>query len=195
MNTETRPEQVTRLLVDWRSGNAAALEALTPLVYKELRRIAARNIRREHASNTLQPTELINEAYLRMIDQSLPAFETRSHFFAVAARIMRQILVDFARRRHSNKRKGEKVELDDNAAIAREATEDVLSVHEALEQLALHDARKAQVVELRYFGGLSREEIAEALGVSLGTVKRDQALGEAFLGKILSEGMVKAPAE
>jgi len=181
------PDDITRLLIDWREGKTSALAELTPIVYDELRKLAASYMRRERPDHTLQPTALINEAYLRLVDQRLPSFKSRAHFFGVAAQVMRQVLVDFARSHRAVKRgEGEKSPLDEALHVAAAPGADVVDLHEALERLAAVDARKAKVIELRYFGGLSREEVAEALDVSLGTVKRDLTLADAWLRRDLS---------
>ena len=181
---------VTRLLIAWKEGDRAALDALTPHVYQELRRIAASYLRNERPGHTLQPTALIHEAYLRLIDQSLPQFNSRTHFFGVAAQIMRQILVDFARSHRAEKRGGglPHVDLTEATLVDRgdaERSMRLLDLNDALDRLATFDNRKARVIELRYFGGLQREEVAEVLGVSLATVKRDLSLGEAWLKREL----------
>lgn len=191
---------VTRLLDDWRSGNRSALDALTPIVYAELRKLAASYMVRERLDHTLQPTALIHEAYIRLIDQNGAEFESRSHFFGVAAHLMRQVLTDFARRRLAAKRgSGKKEELGETAAITEQQSEELLAVHFALDQLAIQDGRKAKAIELRYFGGLQREEIAEVLGVSLATVKRDLMLGEAWmrrqLGRPVSDALPNQAGE
>jgi RNA polymerase sigma-70 factor, ECF subfamily len=175
-------EGITRLLVEWQAGDTTALERLTPIVYHELHRLAAAYLRRERPDHTLQPTALIHEAYVRLVDQNVPAFNDRAHFFGLAAHLMRQILVDFARARKAVKRgSGNKVDLDEARHLSTAPADDVLVLHDALDRLAAFDARKAQVVELRYFGGLTRTEVAEALGLTLATVKRDLALAEAWL--------------
>jgi RNA polymerase sigma factor (TIGR02999 family) len=178
---------ITLILKRWTTDRPAALEELTPVVYQELRRIAAAYLRRERENYTLQPTALINEAYLRLVRQESASLEDRSHFYGVAARVMRQILVDSARSRRAAKRgSGNKVALDERIALAdSEGHTDFLALHEALDQLGKQSARTAQVVELRYFGGLQLEEIATHLSISLATVKRDQALGEAWLRRAL----------
>lgn len=178
---------ITIILQRWDSDRESAIEALTPIVYRELHKIAAAYLRRQRSDHTLQPTALIHEAYLRLVRQEAASFQDRSHFYALAARMMRQILVDAARARLSEKRgSGNQVPLDERLAIAgsREGL-DFLAVHEALEKLQAHNARMAQAVELRYFGGLKLEEIAETLSISLATVKRDLALGEAWLRRAL----------
>lgn len=173
---------ITRLLVEWRAGDETALERLTPIVYHELHRLAAAYLRRERPDHTLQPTALIHEAYVRLVQQHLPALTSRAHFFGLAAHLMRQILVDFARARKAGKRgSGNQVELDEARHVSIQPSDDVLVLNDALVRLAAFDARKARVVELRYFGGLSRDEVAEALGLTLATVKRDLALAEAWL--------------
>ena len=175
--------QVTQLLADWRQGEEAALEKLTPLVYEELRRLAHRYMAGQQPDHTLQTTALVNEAYLRLVDQTKPSFANRSHFFAVAATAMRQILVNHAKAQQRQKRGGgaSKVELDTTAVISPEQTKTVLDVDEALERLAQLDSRKAQVVELKYFGGLNQDEIAEVLKISIVTVRRDWLFARAWL--------------
>ena len=175
--------QVTQLLADWRQGEEAALEKLTPLVYEELRRLAHRYMAGQQPDHTLQTTALVNEAYLRLVDQTKPSFANRSHFFAVAATAMRQILVNHAKAQQRLKRGGgaSKVELDTAALISPEQTKTVLDVDEALERLAELDSRKAQVVELKYFGGLNQDEIAEVLKISIITVRRDWLFARAWL--------------
>jgi RNA polymerase sigma factor (TIGR02999 family) len=172
----------------WDADRPAALEALTPMVYGELRKIAAAYLRRERTDHTLQPTALIHEAYLRMVRQESATIQDRSHFYGLAARLMRQILVDTARSYHAEKRgSGNKVQLDEKLAIpGRNVAWDFLALHEALEKLQSHNPRIAQAVELRYFGGLQLEEIAGEIAVSLATVKRDLALGEAWLRRALA---------
>lgn len=180
--TDTEAVPITRLLAEWRAGDAQALERLTPIVYHELHRLAAAYLRRERADHTLQPTALIHEAYVRLVDQHVPAINSRGHFFGLAAHLMRQILVDFARARNAAKRgSGNKVDLDEAKHLSVAQSDEVLALHEALDRLAAFDARKAQVVELRYFGGFTRDEVAETLGLTLATVKRDLALAEAWL--------------
>ena len=175
--------QVTQLLADWRQGEEAALEKLTPLVYEELRRLAHRYMAGQQPDHTLQTTALVNEAYLRLVDQTKPSFANRSHFFAVAATAMRQILVNHAKAQQRQKRGGgaSKVDLDTAALISPEQTKTVLDVDEALERLAELDSRKAQVVELKYFGGLNQDEIAEVLKISIVTVRRDWLFARAWL--------------
>ena len=175
--------QVTQLLADWSEGDEAALEKLTPVVYEELRRLAHRYMHGQRPDHTLQTTALANEAYLRLVDQSQPSFKNRSHFFAVAAKAMRQILLNHARDQQRQKRGGgaSKVELDSAALISPEQTKTVLDVDEALERLAVLDARKARIVELKYFGGLQEDEIASVLKISAITVRRDWRFARAWL--------------
>src|SRR5215468_7696655 len=180
----TAPQQeVTALLLAWSEGDSKALERLTPLVYGELRRLAKYYMRGERDGHTLQTTALIHEAYLRLIDANRVQWQNRAHFFAVSARLMRQILVDFARESGYQKRGGgaRQVALDEAMALGKQRDEDMVALDEALSALAKVDARKAQVVELRFFGGLSEEETAVALKVSLETVKRDWRLAKAWL--------------
>jgi RNA polymerase sigma-70 factor, ECF subfamily len=173
--------EVTQLLRHWSNGNKEALEQLTPLVYRELRKLAASHLRRERPGHTLQPTALVHEAYLRLIDQSRPDWGNRSHFFGVAAHIMRQILVDHARRRGAAKRGGKRVSFQEAFGQQRESGADVLALDQALASLELMDARKSKVIELRFFGGLTVEEISEMLDVSVATVGRDLRLAQVWL--------------
>ena len=177
------PQHVTQLLSDWSRGDDAALAELTPLVYEELRCIAHHFMEGQRPEHTLQTTALVNEAYLRLADQTHPSFTNRSHFFAVAAQAMRQILVNYAKASQSQKRGGGalKVELDEAALISPEQTTEILDVHEALQRLATLDSRKAHVVELKYFGGLNHDEIAEVLKISAVTVRRDWVFAKAWL--------------
>jgi RNA polymerase sigma-70 factor (ECF subfamily) len=176
-------QEVTQLLANWSQGDHAALEKLIPLVYEELRYLAHRYMEGQRPNHTLQTTALVNEAYLRLADQTKPSFTNRSHFLAVAAKAMRQILVDYAKAQQSQKRGAgaNKVELDEAALISPEQTIAILDVNEALERLATLDSRKAHVVELRYFGGLNQDEIAEVLKISAVTVRRDWVFARAWL--------------
>ena len=179
----TQPDEITQLLVEWSQGEHAAFEKLTPVVYEELRRLAHRYMEGQRPDHTLQTTALVNEAYLRLADQKKPSFTNRSHFFAVAAKAMRQILVDQARAHLRQKRGGgaAKVELEEAALVSPEEPEAILDLNDALERLGTLDSRKAQVVELRYFGGLKEEEIAEVLKVSAVTVRRDWVFAKTWL--------------
>ena len=182
------PQEVTQLLANWSHGDAAALEELTPLVYEKLHRLALYHMSGARPDHTLQATALVNEAYLRLADQSTPNFQNRAHFFAVSARAMRQILVDHARAYQREKRGAgaHKVELDEAALVSPEGSKEIVDLNEALEELGKLDARKAQVVELKYFGGLIYEEIAEVLKISVGTVRRDWDFARAWLHKELT---------
>jgi RNA polymerase sigma factor (TIGR02999 family) len=175
--------QVTELLLAWGQGDQAALEQLMPLVHGELRRLARRHMGHERAGHTLQATALVNEAYLRLIDIRQVQWQNRAHFFAMSARLMRRILVDFARSRHYQKRGAgaQKVSLDDALILSSERGHELVALDDALEALAAVDARKAQVVEMRFFGGLSVEETGEALHVSPDTVMRDWKLAKVWL--------------
>ena len=184
----SQPNQVTRLLINWRHGDKAALDDLMPLVYHELRKLASGYLRSERRDHTLQPTALIHEAYLRMVGQDLPEWQNRAHFYGVAARLMRQILVDHARTRQASKRGGQqpKVSLEDSPPIfTHEDATSLLMLDEALTKLAAFDERKSRVVEMRAFGGMSVEDTACALGVSEPTVKRDMRLAQAWLRREL----------
>ena len=174
---------ITHLLKEWSDGDRQALDKLTPLVYEELRHQAARYLRRERRGHTLQTTALIHEAYLRLIDAKDVHWQSRAHVFAIAAILMRRILVEHARRRDADKRGGShvRVQLDEALAVADETDVDLLAIDEALERLAAIDPQQARVVELRFFSGLSVEETAAALGVSPKTVKRDWSVARAWL--------------
>jgi RNA polymerase sigma factor (TIGR02999 family) len=181
-------DNLTGLLVEWREGDQAALDRLMPLVYDQLRRIAHRYVQRERNGHTLQTSALVNEAYLRLADQKL-VWQNRAHFFAVTARVMRHILIDHARRRRYAKHGGDarQVSIDEAAAMSLERAAELIALEEALDELAQLDQRKSQVVELRYFGGLSLEETAETLNVSLMTVRRDWRAAKAWLYRRLME--------
>ena len=183
------PAQITRLLIDWRGGDQAALEQLIPLVHDELRRLARRHMAHEHAGHTLQATALVNEAYVRLIDVRQVKWQDRAHFFAMSSRLMRRILVDFARSKGYQKRGGgaQKVSFDEALVVSQEPGQDLVALDDALNALSAFDARKAQVVEMRFFGGLSVEETAEALKVSVDTVMRDWKLAKAWLLRELKD--------
>jgi RNA polymerase sigma factor (TIGR02999 family) len=182
-------QNITHLLKEWSDGDQRALDRLTPLVYEELRHQAARYLRRERPGHTLQTTALINEAYLRLIDAKDVRWQSRAHFFAVAANLMRRVLVDHARRRDAEKRGGSQIRLtlDEGLAVARNSEVDLLAIDEALDRLAAIDAQQARVVELRFFSGLSVEETAAALGVSPKTVKRDWSVARAWLRREIGD--------
>ena len=183
---------ITRLLIDWRGGDQAALERLMPLVHDELRRLARRHVAHERVGHTLQATALVNEAFVRLIDVRQVKWQDRAHFFAMSSRLMRRILVDFARSKGYQKRGGgaQKVSFDEALVVATEPGQDLVALDDALNALAAFDARKAQVVEMRFFGGLSVEETAEALNVSVDTVMRDWKLAKAWLLRELSGSSV-----
>jgi RNA polymerase sigma factor (TIGR02999 family) len=184
------PHRVTQLLQQWSRGNNAALAELTPLVYEQLRRLAHHFMEGQSPNHTLQTTALVNEAYLRLADQSNPNWQSRAHFFAVAARAMRQILVNYAKSSRSQKRGGGvlKVELDETAILSPEQSKAIVDLHEALERLGTLDSRKAQVVELKFFGGLNYDEIAEVLKIARMTVRRDWEFAKAWLHNELHRG-------
>src|SRR6266581_2117425 len=181
------PHRVTQLLEQWSHGDDSALAELTPLVYEELRRLAHHYMQGQRPDHTLQTTALVNEAYLRLADQSRPNFTNRSHFFAVAAKAMRQILVNHAKAQQRQKRGAgaSKVELNEAALISPEQTGAILDLNDALERLAKLDSRTAHVVELRFFGGLNQDETAEVLKISPVTVRRDWVFARAWLYKEL----------
>ncbi len=179
---------ITGLLIQWSDGDQRALAELAPQVHRELHALAMSYLRRRRPNQTLQPTALINEAWLRLIDQSQPVrWDSRAHFYGIAARLMRIVLVDCVRARNAAKRGGaaEAITVTENMVLSPPRAPDVLEVNEALDELAKVDERKAKVIEWRYFGGMQREEIATALGVSLATVKRDLRIGEAWLRRFL----------
>ena len=182
------PKEVTELLLAWSQGDESALEKLIPLVHAELRRLAKRYMGRERAGHTLQTTALINEAYLRLIHSKNVRWQNRAHFFAVSAQLMRRILVDFARSRHYQKRGGgaQKVSLDQALEISDEKGAELIALDDALSALDKLDARKSQVVELRFFGGLSVEETAEVLKVSPDTIMRDWKMAKVWLLRAMS---------
>lgn len=191
--SEPSPSQITQLLLAWRGGDQSVANELLRVIYAELRRQAGRAMRREGDAHTLQATALVNEAYLRLIDQRRVEWRNRAHFFGVAAHLMRRILVDHARRRHAEKRGSgmSMLSLGDVAAREEQGLEadvDVLALHEALEKLAALDPDQARLVELRYFSGLSIEETAEALQISVSTVKREWASARAWLKRELEGG-------
>jgi RNA polymerase sigma factor (TIGR02999 family) len=185
----TAAPDATALLVAWGHGDATALDQLLPLVHGELRRLARRLLAGERDARSLQPTALVHEAFLRLVDVQAIRWQNRAHFLAMAARLMRRVLVDAARARGSHKRGGgvRPVTLD-AAALAAEPPRDIVALHDALTALARVDPRKSQVVELRYFGGLSNEEAAEVLGVSTDTITRDWKLARAWLRRELTAG-------
>jgi RNA polymerase sigma factor (TIGR02999 family) len=181
------PLDVTKLLLDWSRGNQAALAELTPLVYEHLHQRARNYLRRERPDHTLQPTALIHEAYLRLVNEGPPEWNGRGHFFAVTSRVMRQILVDHARRHGAEKRGSGvvNVSLDDALVPAQAKSADLMALDEALGKLAAVDQRACQIVEMRYFGGCTVEETAEALGISRITVLREMRLAEAWLRRAI----------
>ena len=180
-------DQVTQLLIDWSKGDRAALDQLMPLVHAELRRLAAHYMRRERPGHTLQTSALVNEAYLRLIDQKSVNWQSRAHFFGIAAQLIRQILIDHARKRQSAKRGGaQRVSLDETAVVSRERSVELLALDEALDRLAAFDPRKARIVELRFFGGLNLDETAEVMGISSPTVQREWRSAKAWLHHSLS---------
>lgn len=180
---EQEQNDVTRLLINWTNGDKGALEELMPLVYGELRRLAGRYLRRERADHTLQSTALVNEAFLRLVDQKNVQWQNRAHFFGVAAQMIRRILVDHARAHQAGKRGGgaPKLSLDEALGVPERKDLDLLALDEALTGLAKMDEQQSRIVELRFFGGLSIEDTAEVLGISPATVKRDWTMAKAWL--------------
>ena len=182
------PSQVTRLLQDWRAGERSASDALLPLVYDELRRQAHHHLRNERPHHTLQSAALVNEVYLRLVAQNLPKWKSRAHFFAIAAQLMRQILVDYARRHRASKRASGvcMLTLDDAVALPQRKNVDVVALDDALNALAEVDPRQSRVVELRFFAGLSLEETSEVMGIATATVQRDWTAARAWLHREIS---------
>jgi len=179
--------EITQILLEWDRDPRSAMDRLTPLVYDRLRLLAAAYLKRQRPDHTLQPTALVHEAYMKLVGQQSIAWRDRGHFFGIAARAMRLILVDSARRHFSKKRgSGNQVSLDEEIVYCQERAAEFLDLNHAIEALQKWDERKFSVLEMKYFGGLSREQIAEALNVSLGTVKRDLSIAEAFLKRELS---------
>ena len=180
---------VSELLVRWRAGDKQALETVLPLVYKELREIARYHLQRERPGHTLQSAALVHEAYLRLVDQKPFDAENRTHFLAVASRLMRQILVDYARSHTAAKRGAElKVDLDAALVVCQERSAELVALDEALNQLSSIDEQQGRIVEMRFFGGLSIEEIAEVLGLSRSTVKREWNVAKAYLSRQMNRG-------
>jgi RNA polymerase sigma factor (TIGR02999 family) len=184
---QVSPIRVTQLLQQWSHGDDSALAELTPLIYKELKRLAHYQMAGQSADHTLQTTALVNEAYLRLASQTYPNWQSRAHFFAVAARAMRQILVSYARSNRAQKRGGggARIELDEAAILSPEQSKEIVDLHEALERLGALDSRKARVVELKFFGGLNYDEIAEVLKIAGRTVRRDWEFAKVWLYKEL----------
>jgi RNA polymerase sigma factor (TIGR02999 family) len=186
--TARTTEQITQLLAGWAHGNPAALDELTPIVYNELHRIAHRYMRRERPGHTLQTSALINEAYIRLIDQREARWQNRAHFFAIAAKLMRRILVDRARARGYAKRGANplQVSLDEGMAVSGKKEPDLVALDDALKDLEAMDPRKSRIVEMRFFGGLSLEETAEALAISIPTVEREWRAARAWLHRAMT---------
>lgn len=179
----TNSHQITNLLLEWNKGNSKALDELMPLVEMELRRIASKHMRRENAGHTLQTTALVNEAYLKLIDQKKVNFNNRSHFFSLAAQLMRRILVDYARHQKSHKRggKNEHLELSETVIMAPQISEELIALDMALDKLAEFDPLKARIVEMRHFGGLEVKEVADVLKIAEITVMRHWKLAKAWI--------------
>jgi len=180
------PDSITKLLIEWRDGDETALNRLIPLVYDELHRMAHRHMRRERQEHTLQTTALINEAYLRLVDHKGMRWQNRAHFYGVAAQAMRRVLVDEARNHNTNKRKHDRVNLDDAVLVLPRQAPDLVALDEALNDLAALDPRKTEVVVMKYFGGMKDKEIAEALGISTATVTREWSSAKLWLLKAMS---------
>ncbi len=176
-------QEVTQVLVDWSKGDQNAPDRLMPLVYEELRKLARNYLQRERSDHTLQATGLVHEAYLRLVDQSSMTWQNRAHFFAVAAQVMRRILVDHARAHRAEKRGGEreKIEFDEALAPSGEKAVDLIALDDALHDLVTFDPRQSRIVEMRFFGGLTNEEIGDVLGISPRTIKREWRLAKAWL--------------
>ncbi|HYJ87340.1 MAG TPA: sigma-70 family RNA polymerase sigma factor [Pyrinomonadaceae bacterium] len=184
------PSEITGLLVDWSNGDKAALDKLFPLVEKELHRLAHRYMRRENRNHTLQTSALVNEAYIRLVDQKNTRWQNRAHFFGIAATIMRRILLNYARDQRRKKRGGDviQVSLSDVAVMGDQKSSELIALDDALMKLAEVDERKSRVIELRHFGGLSVEETAEVVGISTATVNRDFKIAVAWLAREMAHG-------
>jgi RNA polymerase sigma factor (TIGR02999 family) len=182
------PQEISVILKDWSGGNRASADVLLTLVYDALRKIAGKYLRKERSGHTLQPTALVHEAYMKMIDISDINWQDRAHFFAVSANVMRHILVDHARAKLADKRGGdsERIALEDAISLSNEPNVDLLAVDEALNELAGFDEQQSRIVELRFFGGLTIEETAHVVGISPATVKREWAMAKAWLHRKLS---------
>lgn len=191
---QVQPKQITELLVKWKEGDQQAVHALLPLVYEELRRLAHQYLRKERPGHTLQSTALVHEAYLRLEKQGEVKFENRAHFMAICAQLMRQILVEYARRRGATKRDGGyKLSLDDVVVSAKGRDLDLVALDDALTQLSKLDPQQSRIVELRFFGGLSIEETSEVLAISSATVKRDWATARVWLLHEMSKNTYPDP--
>jgi RNA polymerase sigma factor (TIGR02999 family) len=193
LTTHRTDEDVTRLLAEWRDGDAAALDRVMPVVHRELKRVAERLLSRERSEHTLQATALVNEAYLRLVDQRSARWESRTHFFAISARMMRRILIDHARA-HLAARRGSGVvpqSLDEVAVVGPEPDPQLIAIDEALTRLEAIDPRQGRIVELRFFAGLTVEEAAAALDTSPRTVKREWRMARAWLARELGEGVAR----
>jgi len=184
------PEAITQLLIDWGKGDQAALDRLMPLVYAELRRLATNYLRRERAGHTLQPTALVNEAYLKLVVQKNAKWQNRAQFFAISAQLMRRILVDHARRHQAEKRGGsdqQRLSITSAEELVAQPLVDLLALNEALDELSQMDPQQGRIVELKFFGGLSIEETAEVLSISHATVEREWKLAKAYLKRELTK--------
>jgi RNA polymerase sigma factor (TIGR02999 family) len=184
------PHDVTQLLQDWRNGDRNALDRLTPLVYDELRRLANHYLRGERKDHTLQGTALVHEAYMKLVGYTNLEWQSRAHFYGVAARVMRQILIDHARKHQTGKRGGgqQRLPIEEAIIFSAERADDLVALDDALESLATFDSAKSRIIELRYFGGLSIEEIAEVMAISESSVRRHMRMAEAWLHRQLSKG-------
>ena len=191
---EKDPHEVTQILEEWRAGNDSASERLFPLVYDQLRRQARKHLNRERADHTLQPTALVHEAYLKLVDQTAPTIENRAHFFAFASRVMRQILVDHAREHKAEKRGGaaQRLSLADIDLLPHQGAADMLELDQAMRKLEAIDQRKCRVVDMRFFGGLKESEIADVLGVTEKTVRRDWQFAKLWLYREMSGAAASA---
>ncbi|MEZ5427789.1 MAG: sigma-70 family RNA polymerase sigma factor [Pyrinomonadaceae bacterium] len=187
--SQTASPEITQLLLAWGEGDKQALDKLMPFVYQELRRLAKNYMLNQPSDHTLQTTALVNEAYLRLVDSSRVRWQNRTHFFAISAQLMRRILVDFARARKTGKRGGEnqRITFDDALPVSAEKEAGLIELDEALKQLETLDRRQSQIVEMRYFGGMTEEEISKALDISARTVRRDWVAARAWLYRELSK--------
>jgi RNA polymerase sigma factor (TIGR02999 family) len=184
------PRDVTNLLLDWRNGDRSALDRLTPIIYSDLLKLAQARLKSEFRACTLQPTALVHESYLRLANQNRIEAHSRAHFLAIASNVMRHVLIDYARKRNARKRSaGIQITLKTGMDLANDRPQDLLLLDEALRRLAQFDQRKSQAIELKFFGGMTTEEIASALGISVATVGRELRIGQAWLRRELSDAM------
>ena len=188
------PDDVTKLLLGWRNGDPSALDRLTPIIYDDLLNLAKARLKSESDQITLQPTALVHESYLRLANETQLGVESRAHFFAIAANVMRRVLIDYARKRRAEKRgAGARITLETDMDVAEDRLQDLLPLDEALRKLAEFDERKSRAIELKFFGGMTTEEIGRVLGISVATVGRELRIGQAWLRREMSPAEQSGP--